>query len=106
MAISIEERSVPKFIGTGEQQFVRVNAVKVGAINIDADGKRIMIRLQFGNMVNNNFIPAGVAFPVFVTGNEFLEMAQLVVEQNEVGMNAYDWIAKKVYNWLQSKGKI
>jgi hypothetical protein len=106
MPIPIEERSVPKFISTGEQQFIRVNAVKVGAINIDVDGKRIMIRLQFGRMVDGNFVPVGVSFPVFVTGEEFLEIAQLKVEQDEVGMSAYDWIAKKVYDWLVAKGKI
>jgi hypothetical protein len=106
MPISIEERSVPKFINTGEQQLIRVNAVKVEAINIEVNGKRIMIRLQFGRMVDGNFVPVGVSFPVFVTGDEFLEMAQLKVEQDEVGMNAYDWISKKVYDWLVAKGKI
>jgi hypothetical protein len=106
MPIPIEERSVPKFISTGEQQFVRVNAVKVEAINIEVNGKRIMIRLQFGRMVDGNFVTVGVSFPIFVTGDEFLEMAQLKVEQDEVGMNAYDWIAKKVYDWLVSKGKV
>jgi len=106
MPIRITERSVPKFI-SGDTTFnVRVDAVKVIDINIDVERRRILMRLQFGRMEGESFVPVGVSAPVIAHGEEFDELSALVVEQADVGKSMYDLIGEKVYTWLVRKGKV
>jgi len=106
MPIQITPRQVPDFPVDADIPIAQADAVKVIEIDINVRAMSIMIVLQFGKMDSGNFVPYQSSKTIVVTGNEFIEIAQLKVEQNEVGMNAYDWIAKKVYDWLVTKGKV
>jgi hypothetical protein len=106
MPIQITERLVPDFPVNVDVPLATANAIKIIEIDINVNAKSIMIVLQWGSMDGETFIPYQSAKTIFVTGEEFTEMAQLRVEQDEVGMTAYDWISKKVYDWLVAKGKI
>jgi hypothetical protein len=106
MPIQIAERLVPDFPVDADIPIAQADAVKAIEIDINVRNMSIMIVLQFGKMDNGNFVPYQSSKTIVATGNEFLEMSQLKVEQDEVGMSAYDWIAKKVYDWLVAKGKV
>jgi hypothetical protein len=107
MPIQITERLVPDFPVNVDVPLVTANAVKIIEVNINVNAKSIMITLQWGMIdATGSFTPYQSSKTVVITENEFLEIAQLKVEQNEVGMTAYDWIAKKLYDWLVAKGKV
>jgi len=104
MPIQIAEQVVT--LRKEQEDVLTVNAVKISLLEIDVLHQKIVVRLQLGNLVDGVFTPIPKMLTIFIAGDEFMEMAQMVVNADEVGKSMYDLIAEKTYSWLKSKGKI